>query len=55
MYNVKTRRVRATIFAVTKREVLRIISVCVCSFSYPACGILSSVVHPATQYFPRIS
>ena len=42
-------RVSATIFAVEKHEVLYFTSVC--SFSYPACDILSSVACPAPQYF----
>ena len=43
------RRVRSTIFAVEKHEVLYFMSVC--SFSYPACDILSSVVCPAPLHF----
>jgi hypothetical protein len=36
-YNVILRRVRLTICAVEEQKVLNILSVCVCSLSYPAC------------------
>jgi len=36
-YNVTLRRVRATLVAVEKQLVLRILNVCVCSLRYPAC------------------
>ena len=35
-YNVTLRRVRIIIVAVEQQEVLHILSVCVCSLSYPA-------------------
>jgi hypothetical protein len=56
-YRVTLRHVRATIFAVEKQRVLYILSVCICSFRYPACNAHAPYCHlsPARLYniFPH--
>jgi hypothetical protein len=44
-YNVTMRRVRATIVAVEKQWVLHNLSVCICTFRYPACNVHAPYCH----------
>ena len=54
-HNVTLRRFRATIVAVEK-QYCYILSVCVCSLSYPACNARdTSLACPTVQYFSTLS
>ena len=56
-YNVTSKRVRVTIVAVEKHQVLNIMSVCLYSYlSYPACkSLLFCAVHYSHLLFPYFS
>ena len=52
VYDIKTRRVRATNVAVEKQWILHSLSVCICSLRYPACNAHAPYCHlwPAPLY-----
>jgi len=58
-YNVKLRRVRATIVALEKQWVQHNPSMCICSVRYPACNAIAPYCHlwpaPTLKYFSTIS
>ena len=57
-YSIKPKGVLATVVAVGKQGILRILSVCLLHYLSSmqcACAILSSVACPALKYFPILS